>query len=96
MEQIQKEIDYAGEIFKKNRRWPIVNVTDRALEETAAEVARIVSARFGKPMVAFKVGRSEAGARSASSHTGALAGRWGSVESITCCVIPRWHHLPVW
>lgn len=50
MEQIQKEIDYAGEIFKKNRRWPVVNVTDRALEETAAEVARIVSARFGKPM----------------------------------------------
>lgn len=47
LDQIQKEIDYASEIFKKNRRWPIVNVTDRALEETAAEVARIVSARFG-------------------------------------------------
>lgn len=50
MEQIQKEINYANEIFKKNRRWPVVNVTDRALEETAAEVARIVSARFGTPM----------------------------------------------
>lgn len=50
MDQIQKEIDFANEIFKKNRRWPVVNVTDRALEETAAEVARIVSARFGKPM----------------------------------------------
>ncbi len=50
MDQIQKEINYANEIFKKNRRWPVVNVTDRALEETAAEVARIVSARFGKPM----------------------------------------------
>lgn len=32
------------------------------------------AAAVGKPLVAFKVGRSEVGARSASSHTGALAG----------------------
>lgn len=50
MDHIQKEIDYADEIFKKNRRWPIVNVTDRALEETAAEVIRILSSRFGKSL----------------------------------------------
>jgi acyl-CoA synthetase (NDP forming) len=35
-------------------------------------VRRAVAAQ--KPVVAFKVGRSEAGARSAMSHTGALAG----------------------
>jgi acyl-CoA synthetase (NDP forming) len=37
------------------------------------EVAQRAAAA-GKPIVVFKVGRSESGARSASSHTGALAG----------------------
>ena len=43
---ILKEMDYSKEIFEKHR-WPVVNVTDRALEETAGEVIRIIRARTG-------------------------------------------------
>lgn len=37
-------------------------------------VAALRAAAAGKPVVVFKIGRSESGARSAVSHTGALAG----------------------
>ena len=46
-EHIHKEIDYATELYKKNRRWPIFDVTDRALEETASEIVRMVNSRLG-------------------------------------------------
>lgn len=46
---IVKEIEYAHEIFKQNKRWPVFNVTERALEETAGEIVRIISARLGLP-----------------------------------------------
>lgn len=49
MSQIAKEIDFAHELFKQNRRWPVFNVTDRALEETAAEITKIVASRMGLP-----------------------------------------------
>ncbi|MDX9730397.1 MAG: pyruvate, water dikinase regulatory protein [Bdellovibrionales bacterium] len=46
---IAKEIQYAQELFRQNRRWPVFNVTERALEETAAEIIRVISSRLGLP-----------------------------------------------
>ncbi|MBX2993962.1 MAG: kinase/pyrophosphorylase [Bdellovibrionaceae bacterium] len=49
LSHISQEIEYAQSIFKQNRKWPVFNVTDRALEETAAEIVKIVAARLGLP-----------------------------------------------
>ena len=46
---IEKELEYAEEVFSKNRKWPVFNVTDRALEETASEIVRVVASRMGLP-----------------------------------------------
>jgi regulator of PEP synthase PpsR (kinase-PPPase family) len=46
---IDKEIQWAQEIFRKHRRWPVFNVTERALEETASEIVRIIASRMGLP-----------------------------------------------
>ena len=50
---IQKEIEYAEGIFRKNRKWPVFDVTDRALEETAGEIIKIVASRMNLPFEAM-------------------------------------------
>lgn len=40
-DHIQQEIDYARQIFGEHSSWPVIDVTDRAIEETAAELLSI-------------------------------------------------------
>jgi regulator of PEP synthase PpsR (kinase-PPPase family) len=40
IDHVLEEIDYCKDIFKKNRRWPVFDVTGKALEETATEVEK--------------------------------------------------------
>ncbi len=49
MSHIAKEIEYAEQLFKQNRKWPVFNVTERALEETASEIVKIIAVRLGLP-----------------------------------------------
>ena len=36
------EIEYCKDIFRKNRRWPVFDITGKALEETASEVEKVI------------------------------------------------------
>lgn len=42
---IIEEIEWANDLFKKNKRWPVYNVTNRALEETATDILKIINMR---------------------------------------------------
>jgi regulator of PEP synthase PpsR (kinase-PPPase family) len=44
-EKVNQEIEYANSIFKRNRRWPVFNVTGKALEETASEIIKLMASR---------------------------------------------------
>ncbi len=45
MDLVLDEIDYADQIFRRNKRWPVFNVTGKALEETASEIIKVMVAR---------------------------------------------------
>ncbi len=44
-DKVIDEIEYANEVFRRNRRWPVINVTGKALEETASEISRLMASR---------------------------------------------------
>ena len=41
LEHIFMELEYAHEIFRRNPTWPVIDVTSRAVEETATVILRI-------------------------------------------------------
>ncbi|KAL6656671.1 hypothetical protein ACP70R_004451 [Stipagrostis hirtigluma subsp. patula] len=41
MEHVRQELQHANKIFAQNPKWPVIEVTGRAVEETAAIVVRI-------------------------------------------------------
>ncbi len=45
LDRVLDEVEYANDIFKRNRRWSVFNVTGKALEETATEIIRLMSSR---------------------------------------------------
>ncbi len=47
LSHIQRELEYAHSLFSQNKKWPIFDVTELALEETAAEITRLISSRTG-------------------------------------------------
>jgi regulator of PEP synthase PpsR (kinase-PPPase family) len=45
-DHIQRELSYAQEIFRKHPDWPVIDVTAKAIEETAADILRIRKQRL--------------------------------------------------
>lgn len=45
LEHVVRDIETANELFRANKRWPVFDVSGKALEETAAEVIRVISSR---------------------------------------------------
>ena len=45
--QISAEIEFAQNLYRQNRRWPVLDVTESSLEETASEIVKIISKRLG-------------------------------------------------
>ncbi len=43
--KVVEEIEWANRLFSENKRWPVFNVTNKALEETAAEIMKLLNMR---------------------------------------------------
>lgn len=45
IKKVTEEIQWANDLFDQNKRWPVFNVTGKALEETAAEIIKLLNMR---------------------------------------------------
>ena len=50
LDHVVEEIEYCKDVFKRNRKWPVFDVTGKALEETAAEVEKVIRNNFPEKM----------------------------------------------
>ncbi|KAH7439698.1 hypothetical protein KP509_04G073100 [Ceratopteris richardii] len=48
LDHIRRELDYASKLFVQNPKWPVIEVTGKAIEETAAVILRIYHDRKKK------------------------------------------------
>jgi regulator of PEP synthase PpsR (kinase-PPPase family) len=51
LEQIRQELAWAREVFREHPDWTVVDVTRRAIEETASDILACHSERFGAPTI---------------------------------------------
>ena len=47
LESIKKEVEDSKKLFKKNN-WPVIDVTRRSVEETAASILKIIDIKKSK------------------------------------------------
>lgn len=45
LNKVTAEVEWANQLFGQNKRWPVFNVTGKALEETAAEILKLMNMR---------------------------------------------------
>ncbi len=44
-DHIEQEIEYSRELFRKHPNWPVIDVTNKAIEETASDILRLFNQR---------------------------------------------------
>jgi regulator of PEP synthase PpsR (kinase-PPPase family) len=42
---VEEEINYSREVFRNHPNWPVIDVTNKAIEETASDILRLYKER---------------------------------------------------